>query len=120
MGSLITRLLSKKLELKDKVEAALYRQFKKVTLNVNLGKLTHILHTHHFALVVHSQIQCKFRGREKISSCMLIECASIHDFGISDAGRYQEEKKKEVIIGILTQIDLLNYIAAMEQNNKPR
>jgi cystathionine beta-synthase len=92
MGSLIARLLSKKLYSTDSVEAALYRQFRKVTLDVNLGKLTYILHTHHFALVVHSQIL----------------------YG----GAAQVEQKKEVIIGIVTQIDLLNYITGVEENQR--
>ncbi|CAG7832412.1 unnamed protein product [Allacma fusca] len=92
LGSLMARLLGKKLESKDAVEAALYRQFRKVTLDVNLGKLTYILHTHHFALVVHSQIQY--------------------------AGAAQPEQRKEVIIGIVTQIDLLNYITGVEENQR--
>jgi cystathionine beta-synthase len=60
LGSLLTHILHKKLEPTDKVESALYRQFKKVRLEMNLGKLTYILNTDHFALVIHSQIECKY------------------------------------------------------------
>lgn len=60
LGSLLARVLAKKLSKSDHVEAALYRQFKKVTLAMTLGKLTNILHKDHFALVVHTQVQCKF------------------------------------------------------------
>lgn len=60
LGSLLARVLSKKLDKSDSVDAAIYRQFKKVTLNMTLGKLTNILHKDHFALVVHTQVQCKF------------------------------------------------------------
>ncbi|CAL8080907.1 unnamed protein product [Orchesella dallaii] len=89
LGSLLTRVISKKIEYKDPVEGALYRQFKKVSLNMPLGKLINLLHTHHFALVTHSQIQY--------------------------AGVNKDEKKKEVIIGIVTQIDLLHYISSVEE-----
>jgi cystathionine beta-synthase len=92
LGSLMTRVLHKKLEPSDRVEVALYRQFKKVTLNMTMGKLTYILNTDHYALVVHSQLQY--------------------------SGADGEEKKKEVIIGIVTQIDLLNYITAVEEHEK--
>jgi len=92
LGSLLTGVLHKKLTPQDKVENVLYRQFKKVTLNMTLGKLSHILNLHHFALVVHSQIQYSGDGKE--------------------------EQVKEVIIGIVTQIDLLNYITGVEENQK--
>ncbi len=62
LGSLIARVISKKIAYKDPVEGALYRQFKKVSLNMPLGKLINILHTHHFALVTHTQIQCKYQN----------------------------------------------------------
>jgi len=59
-----------------------------------LGKLINLLHTHHFALVTHSQIQY--------------------------AGADRDENVKEVIIGIVTQIDLLHYIASVEEGARPR
>lgn len=34
---------------------------------------------------------------------------------LTDAGADQDEKKKEVIIGIVTQIDLLHYISSKEE-----
>ncbi|XP_035703243.1 cystathionine beta-synthase isoform X2 [Folsomia candida] len=89
LGSLLARVLSKKLDKSDSVDAAIYRQFKKVTLNMTLGKLTNILHKDHFALVVHTQVQY--------------------------AGVDKEDKKKEVIIGVVTQIDLLHYISQVEE-----
>lgn len=33
----------------------------------------------------------------------------------SDAGVDKEDKKKEVIIGVVTQIDLLHYISQVEE-----
>lgn len=69
LGSLLARVISKKLEYKDSVEAALYRQFKKVSLKMPLGKLINLLHTHHFALVTHSQIQCKSFLKSITANC---------------------------------------------------
>jgi len=92
LGSLLTHILHKKLEPTAKVESALYRQFRKVKLDMKLGQLTYILNTDHYALVVHKQIE--FSGAEN------------------------EEKEKEVIIGIVTQIDLLNYITTVEEHHK--
>jgi len=60
LGSLLTCILHKKLEANDPVESALYRQFKKVRLDMTLGQLTYILNSDHFVLVIHSQIECEF------------------------------------------------------------
>jgi len=92
LGSLLTGMMHKKLSPSDAVEAALYRQFQKVRLDMTLGKLNYILNKDHFVLVIHSQIE--FSGSE------------------------HEEKEKEVIIGIVTQIDVLDYITGVEGHHK--
>jgi len=89
LGSLMSRLVSKKAEAKTPVQDVLYNQFKRVTLNTPLGKVSRILERDHFVLVVHNQ-------------------------RISDNNDAVEERT--VIIGIVTQIDLLNYIT----NNAPQ
>lgn len=58
LGSLMSRLLSKKAEPKTPVENVLYGQFKRVTLNTTLGKVSRILDRDHYCLVVHNQRLC--------------------------------------------------------------
>ena len=43
----------------DPVEAATYSTFKKLNLDTTLSKLSRVLDTEHFALVVHNQRLCE-------------------------------------------------------------
>jgi len=87
MGSLKAKLLKGKVNATDPVEAVTYNTFKKLNLETTLSKLSRVLDTEHFALVVHNQ-------RLYTS-----------DKDIQD---------REVIVGIVTDIDLLHYIARHE------
>jgi len=92
MGSLKAKLLKGKVNGTDPVEAATYNTFKKLNLDTTLSKLNRILDTEHFALVVHNQ------------------------------RLYTSEKniqEREVIVGIVTDIDLLQYIARHESGSSP-
>merc|ERR1712112_502319 len=71
-------------------EAAVYTQFKKLSLDTTLSKVNRILDTDHFALVVHKQ--------RIYTSDMAVE-------------------EQEVIVGIVTDIDLLQYISRAEQGS---
>lgn len=82
LGSLKSRLVAKKAERKTPVSDVLYNQFKRVTLNTTLSKVSRILDRDHYALVVHNQ---RLLNNENV-------------------------EERTVIIGIVTQIDLLNYI----------
>uniref|UniRef100_A0A8C0R4J7 Cystathionine beta-synthase n=1 Tax=Canis lupus dingo TaxID=286419 RepID=A0A8C0R4J7_CANLU len=75
----------------DQVQKVLYKQFKQIHLTDPLGKLSHILEMDHFALVVHEQIQC--HGSEKSS-------------------------KRQTVFRVVTAIDLLNFVAAREREQK--
>jgi len=86
-GSLMSNLIANKVRPESPVERVLYKQFKKIYLHTTLGKLSRMLDTDHFALVVHEQKQ--FTGPGKVSS-------------------------KEVIVGIATRIDLLNFVTSRE------
>jgi len=116
LGSLLTHLLHKKLEASEKVESALFSQFKKVRLDMTLGQLTYILNIHHFALVIHSQIECKLVCAIYITSShkglyLILKRKTV-------SGAENEEKEREIIIGVVTQIDLLNYITGVEEHHK--
>jgi len=87
LGSLKSKLLNGKVSACDPVEKATYNTFKKLGLDTTLGKLNRILDTDHFALVVH---------RQRLYT--------------SD----QDVEDREVIVGIVTDIDLLHYITRAE------
>jgi len=92
MGSLKAKLLKGKVNASDPVEAATYDTFKKINLDTTLSKLNRILDTEHYALVVHNQ------------------------------RLYTSDKniqEREVIVGIITDIDLLQYIARHESGSSP-
>ncbi|KAK2707542.1 cystathionine beta-synthase-like isoform X2 [Artemia franciscana] len=89
LGSLLSKLLNHKADPKTPVKDILYSQFKQISLETPLGKLSRILHRDHFALVVHKQ---RSYGGTKI-----------------------QMEEKTVVVGIVTQIDLLNYITTHGQ-----
>merc|ERR1719433_968135 len=86
LGSLRAKALKGNVLKSDPVVKASYNTFKKVTLETTLEKLDRILDKEHFALVVHSQ-------RLYVSQ--------------------NEVQEKEVIVGIVTDIDLLHHVAKM-------
>jgi len=90
MGSLKAKMLKGKVNATDPVEAASYNTFKKLNLDTTLSKLNRILDTEHFALVVHNQ---RLYTNQK------------------------DIQEREVIVGIVTDIDLLQYIARHEAGN---
>ena len=59
LGSLKAKLMKGKIHSTDPVEAAVYTQFKKLSLDTTLSKVNRILDTDHFALVVHTQRICE-------------------------------------------------------------
>ncbi|GAB6024294.1 hypothetical protein CHUAL_008986 [Chamberlinius hualienensis] len=87
LGNLMSKLLANIVGPDDSVAKILYKQFQKISLNTTLGKLSRMLTTDHFALVVHDQ--------------MLWTSENV-------------VQKKSVVVGIVTSIDLLNYITAKQ------
>ncbi|KAI1885328.1 hypothetical protein AGOR_G00219010 [Albula goreensis] len=88
LGNMLSSVLAGKVRPGDQVSKVLYKQFKQVRLNDNLGKLSRILETDHFALVVHEQIQYLTDG----SPCL-----------------------KQMVFGVVTAIDLLNFVTTRER-----
>jgi len=87
LGSLKAKLLKGKVNATDPVEAVTYNTFKKLNLETTLSKLSRVLDTEHFALVVHNQ---RLYTNDR------------------------DIQEREVIVGIVTDIDLLHYIARHE------
>ncbi|XP_068127144.1 cystathionine beta-synthase [Hyperolius riggenbachi] len=83
LGNMLSSVLAGKVKPSDPVSKVIYKQFSQVHLNDNLGRLSRILETDHFALVVHEQIQY-----------------------LSDGS----SSKKQMVFGVVTAIDLLNYV----------
>uniref|UniRef100_A0AAR2LXS6 Cystathionine beta-synthase n=1 Tax=Pygocentrus nattereri TaxID=42514 RepID=A0AAR2LXS6_PYGNA len=91
LGNMLSSVLAGKVSPADPVIKVLYKQFKQVHLTDNLGKLSRILETDHFALVVHDQIQYKTDGSSTL---------------------------KQMVFGIVTAIDLLNYVTSRERRER--
>ncbi|XP_072541586.1 cystathionine beta-synthase b [Salminus brasiliensis] len=91
LGNMLSSVLAGKVSPSDPVVKVLYKQFKQVRLTDNLGKLSRILETDHFALVVHEQIQFMTDGSSTL---------------------------KQMVFGIVTAIDLLNYVTTRERRER--
>jgi cystathionine beta-synthase len=83
MGNLTSQIARGRVNPEDPVSQVLYRQFRKINLQTSLGQLAKYFDTDHFALVVHSNRN--FEGIDKVT-------------------------EKSVVFGIVTRIDLLDYI----------
>jgi len=83
LGNLMACILNKKVGMGDPVSKVTYGKCKEVTMNATLGKLSRILDTEHFVSVVHEQKTYKTTS---------------------------EIEQKKMIFGIVTRIDLLNFI----------
>merc|ERR1739838_1011590 len=83
LGNLMASILNNKVGMADPVSKVTYGKCKEVTMNATLGKLSRILDTEHFVMVVHEQKTYKTTS---------------------------EVEQKKMIFGIVTRIDLLNFI----------
>ncbi|XP_059020821.1 cystathionine beta-synthase isoform X3 [Mustela lutreola] len=93
LGNMLSSLLAGKVQPSDQVRKVLYKQFQQIRLMDPLGKLSHILEMDHFALVVHEQIQYHSDGKSS---------------------------KRQMVFGVVTAIDLLNFVAAREREQKTK
>lgn len=78
------KLVSGRVQPDDDISKALYTQFRKVNLSDTLGDLARIFDRDHYALVTTEQLQY---------------------------GPNLEPSTRSVVTGIVTRIDLLNYIS---------
>ncbi|CAM4410260.1 unnamed protein product [Lepidochelys olivacea] len=101
LGNMLSSLLAGKVQPSDHVGKVIYKQFRQTSnqtsgetlihLKDSLGKLSHILEIDHFALVVHEQIQY-----------------------LSDGS----SSKRQMVFGVVTAIDLLNFVTARERERR--
>lgn len=88
LGNLMSKTLANLVSPQLPVSNVLYTQFKKISLETTLGKLSRILTIDHFALVVHNQ---KLWVKKEVI------------------------ETKTVVVGIVTSIDLLHFITSEEK-----
>lgn len=105
LGNMLSYLLAGKVQPADQVRRVLYKQFKQIRLTDPLGKLSHILEMDHFALVVHEQIQSQDQALAGV-----VGGPADHSHGKSS--------QKQTVFGVVTAIDLLNFVAAQERDQK--
>lgn len=91
LRTILSFLLAGKVDLSAAVTTVLRKDFKSVHLTDSLGKLSDILKTDNFALVVHHQIQYEADG---------------------------STLQRQILIAIVTGIDLLTYITAHEGQDR--
>ncbi|CAG0897942.1 unnamed protein product [Cyprideis torosa] len=84
LGGIVSKLSSTQIEKKTQVRDVMYSHFKKVTMDTPLTVLSSMLDRDHFVLVAQEQVH--------VSS------------------QHKQGEKEEKIVGILTRIDLVNYI----------
>jgi cystathionine beta-synthase len=89
LGNLTSQLLSGRISADDSITKAIYTQFQAVSISTKLSELSLLFDNDHFALVVTTQ-RC-YVNKDTVS-------------------------EKSLIFGVVTRIDLLNYIIA----NKPK
>ncbi|XP_033757822.1 cystathionine beta-synthase-like isoform X2 [Pecten maximus] len=87
VGNMMAQVVKSKVKPAEPISQVMYKQFKKVKMDISLGQLSRMLDTDHFVLVVHDQRQ--YEGPSKMS-------------------------KKQMIFGIATRIDLLNFITKQQ------
>jgi len=92
LGNLTSQITRGQVNPNDACAKATFKQFKQVSLNTTLGKLSKIFDKDHFALVVHSNRN--YTKADQVS-------------------------EKSVVFGIVTRIDLLDYIVKNASTGKP-
>ncbi|XP_047225634.1 cystathionine beta-synthase b isoform X2 [Girardinichthys multiradiatus] len=93
LGSILTSVQEGKVKLSDPVSMVLCKDFNQVYLTDNLGKLSCILNRHNFALLVHDHTKYEADG----SVC-----------------------PRQMVFGVVTAIDLLNFITTHEGQDHPQ
>ncbi|XP_075398369.1 cystathionine beta-synthase isoform X1 [Tenrec ecaudatus] len=105
LGNMLSSLLAGKVQPSDQVRKVIYKQFKQIRLTDPLGQLSHILEMDHFALVVHEQIQSQDQALSGVVG------------GPADHS-HERSSQKQMVFGVVTAIDLLNFVATRERNQK--
>ncbi|XP_022791558.1 cystathionine beta-synthase-like [Stylophora pistillata] len=90
LGNIMSQMVSGRVTPESPIINSVYKNFKKVTLDTTLGQLSRILDHDHYAVVVHRQRP--HSGKGKLD-------------------------EKEMIFGIVTRIDFMNFITLNQNKN---
>uniref|UniRef100_A0A8C8SHR6 Cystathionine beta-synthase n=1 Tax=Pelusios castaneus TaxID=367368 RepID=A0A8C8SHR6_9SAUR len=93
LSNILSSVLAGNAQFSDPVITVIYDQFSKISLDDSLGNLSQILEHDHFAVVVHEQMQY-----------------------IGD-GTYS---KKQMVFGVVTAMDLLNFVTRKDKNQRQK
>lgn len=107
---LVNKMLNANLKPTDTIDKAVFKKFSKVNLNTSIGRLSRILEKDPYVLVTQEQKECK-----SLKPLATLANLAYPPFSIPDANG--EMIIREIIIGIVTQRDLLNYITKSENGN---
>uniref|UniRef100_A0A2C9JYD3 Cystathionine beta-synthase n=1 Tax=Biomphalaria glabrata TaxID=6526 RepID=A0A2C9JYD3_BIOGL len=95
VSNMMAQVVKHRAKRTDPVSKVMYKQFKQIHMDTSLGQLSRMLDTDHFVLVVHNQRQSS-------------------TIGFSVDGNGGKVEKKQMIFGIATRIDLLNFITSKD------
>ncbi|KAK2151488.1 hypothetical protein LSH36_361g00023 [Paralvinella palmiformis] len=84
VGHIMSELTKGRVKITDPVSAIIYKQFQQVTMDTTLSRLSRLLDTDHYVVILHDQKQYLPDGTETV---------------------------KKMIYGIATRIDLVNFIS---------
>uniref|UniRef100_UPI00358F0430 cystathionine beta-synthase-like isoform X1 n=2 Tax=Myxine glutinosa TaxID=7769 RepID=UPI00358F0430 len=84
LQNILSYMLTGRLKPTAPINEVLYKEFKEVTMDTELGTLSRILESNHFALIIQVQIQYCGKG---------------------------DQTTKKLIIGVVTGIDLLHFVS---------
>ncbi|XP_067122922.1 cystathionine beta-synthase-like isoform X2 [Centruroides vittatus] len=107
LGSMMAKILAGKVIATAPVSEIIYNQFDKIKLDDTLGKLSRLLDKEHFALVVHDQ-KISHTTKETVKLPVLETTVKSRD----------KVETKQIVIGVVTRIDLLNYITSEEESHR--
>lgn len=94
VGNLASKLLKGKVGSDDVVKKIMFKKFRTVSLDTKLSVLSRIFNTHPFVVVVTENEH--FAAEEEVTAV----------------------SRKQMVVGVVTRIDLLNYIAQGVENRK--
>ncbi|KAH9488768.1 hypothetical protein Btru_059705 [Bulinus truncatus] len=95
VSNILFRIIKHGVNRSDPVSKVMHKQFKQIHMDTSLGQLSRMLNIDHFVLVIYNQRQC---------------------FSEDTSGGKVE--KKQMIFGIATRIDLLNFITSKDGHEK--
>ncbi|KAL3885820.1 hypothetical protein ACJMK2_025856 [Sinanodonta woodiana] len=110
VGNMMSQVVKSKVKKTDSVSKVMYTQFKKVRMHTPLIQLSRMLDTDHFVLVTHEQRHCKYSDLKVSIACKF----SVFKLSIAFGGK-EKMKDKQMIFGIATRIDLINFITQNQQ-----